>query len=110
MRRRVTRNPNVPLDLLTRASGSVLLLDLARHVPRVQKVFRVIAHRPDASAAVLELCLTDAQARPIAAAHPALPADRIVELLDEDGLVAAAAATNPSLPVSEIDRLTDLVP
>jgi hypothetical protein len=200
VRRRVTHNPNVPLDLLTRASGSVLLpriaaagpdevrqlaaspepqlralvaerrdlppeirdrlardpdakvvkavaphpglpedllremvarhgvrviakvatnpdaspallFDLARHVPRVQKVFREIARRPDAPAAALELCLTDVQARPIVAAHPALPVDRIVELLgDEDGLVAAAAATNPSLPLSEMDRLTDLVP
>jgi hypothetical protein len=92
-------------------ASPALLFDLTGHVPRVQKVFREIARRPDAPAAALELCLADAQARPIAAAHPALPVDRIVELLgDEDDRVAAAAATNPSLPLSEMDRLTDLVP
>ncbi|MEU4622411.1 hypothetical protein AB0G04_20890 [Actinoplanes sp. NPDC023801] len=77
----------------------------------MQKVFREIAPRADAPAAALELCLADAQARRIAAAHPALPVDRIVELLDdEDGLVAAAAATNPALPVLAMERISDPVP
>jgi hypothetical protein len=99
---KVATNPDV---------SPALLVDLTRHVPPVQKVFREIADRPDAPAEALELCLADARGRPIAAAHPTLPVDRIVELLDdEDDRVAAAAAANPSLPLSAMDRLSGPVP
>ncbi|HWS33741.1 MAG TPA: hypothetical protein VN408_13500 [Actinoplanes sp.] len=100
----------VPVAVNPDASAG-LLFDLARHLPPVPKVFREIAGRADAPAEVLELCLADPRARPIAAAHPALPPDRIVELLaDGDDRVAAAAAANPALPVSEMFRLLGPVP
>ncbi|GIE81282.1 hypothetical protein Aph02nite_72320 [Actinoplanes philippinensis] len=92
-------------------ASSALLVDLARHVPPVQKVFREIARRPDAPAEALDRCLADPQARPIAAAHPALPVDRIVALIDDpDERVATAAATNPSLPVSAMERIIGRAP
>lgn len=98
---KIAANPDAP---------PAILLDLARQAPPAQKVFREVAARSDAPAAALEICLSDPRARPIAAAHPALPVDRIVELLhDADGSVATAAATNPSLPVSEMDRIIDPV-
>ncbi|WP_328387470.1 hypothetical protein [Nocardia sp. NBC_00416] len=44
-------------------------------------------------------CLTDHQARPWAARHPALPPSALTELLhDDDRQVVEAAAANPSLP------------
>ncbi|GAA1587252.1 hypothetical protein [Actinoplanes couchii] len=85
-----------------------LLFDLARHLPPVRKVFREIAGRADATADALELCLADAQARRIAAAHPALRPELIVELLaDDEDWVATAAAANPALPESEMIRISD---
>ncbi len=94
------------------------LTDLAGHEPSVPKVLRVIARRADAPAEVLELCLADVRARVIAAAHPNLPAARIVELItagaggetdEADGGdigLAAEAAANPSLPVEVMERLS----
>ena len=69
---RLASNPDAPADLL---------LDLARHMPSARKALREIARHPNAPAAALEICLTDARARPIAAAHPSLPADRFADLL-----------------------------
>ncbi|BCJ43853.1 hypothetical protein GCM10010168_66560 [Actinoplanes ianthinogenes] len=93
----VAANPEVPADLL---------LDLARQDPRVPKALREIARHPHAGAAALEFCLADERARPIAAGHPALPPDRVAELLgDADPQVAESAAGNPSLPVAAMERL-----
>ncbi|WIM96760.1 hypothetical protein ACTOB_000222 [Actinoplanes oblitus] len=93
----VAANPEAPADLL---------LDLARRDPRVPKALREIARHPNAGAAALECCLTDERARPIAAGHPALPPDRVAELLgDADPRVAESAAGNPSLPIPEMSRL-----
>ena len=52
------------------------------------------------------LCLEDAQARYLAAAHPCLPVARIVELLGS-AFTAGAAAANPSLPVRVMEELVD---
>ncbi|MFD6288931.1 hypothetical protein [Streptomyces sp. NPDC060205] len=83
-----------------------LLEELTRHEPPVQKAFREIARHSAAPAAVLLACLADRQARPIAAAHPALPPPVITELLtDTDWQVAEAAASNPSLPVAVMSDL-----
>ncbi|GAA4944160.1 hypothetical protein [Actinoplanes utahensis] len=71
---KVATNPDAPADLL---------LELARHVPPARKALREIAGHPNAPAAALEICLTDARARPIAAGHPALPAERIAELVSD---------------------------
>ncbi|MGW2884020.1 hypothetical protein ACWDDN_01405 [Streptomyces griseoruber] len=80
------------------ASGA-LLEHLAHHRPPVHKAFREIAAHPHATPRALLVCLTDGQARPIAAGHPALPPQVIAELLaDDDGHVAKAAAGNASLP------------
>ncbi|MDX3688890.1 hypothetical protein PV726_00790 [Streptomyces europaeiscabiei] len=80
------------------ASGA-LLEHLAHHRPPVHEAFREIAAHPHATPRALLACLTDGQARPIAAGHPALPPQVIVELLaDDDGHVAKAAAGNASLP------------
>lgn len=85
-----------------------LLEQLTRHEPSVQKAFREIARHRHATAPALLACLTDKQARPVAAGHPALPPPMIVELLtDADWQVVEAAAANPSLPLAV---MSDLVP
>ncbi|MET8566401.1 hypothetical protein ABZV75_39765 [Streptomyces flaveolus] len=85
-----------------------LLEDLAQHEPSVQKAFREIARHRNASAPALLACLADAQARPIAASHAALPPPIIEELLtDADWQVVEAAAANPSLPLAV---MSDLIP
>lgn len=86
----VAANPDAP---------PALLADLVRHEPTARKVFReVVRHRAAPASAVLA-CLADDKARPVAAGHPALPPQVIVELLcDPDPKVAEAAAANPSLP------------
>lgn len=87
-------------------ASAALLEHLARQAPPGQKVFREIARHPNATAPVLLSCLADARARPVAAAHPALPPRVIVELLsDPDRQVAEAAAGNPSLPPAVMTRL-----
>jgi hypothetical protein len=146
-RRRLVRNPAVPLDLLldlisTTDVAPALLPRIATATPDeveqlaaspVAGVRMLLAHRPglpapvvdmlaagvsadvtadagtgsatlvalatqpNASPAVLRLCLADAGARPVAAGHPALPADLIAELrTDPDRRVREAAAANPS--------------
>ncbi|GIF09913.1 ZZ-type zinc finger protein [Actinoplanes siamensis] len=93
----VAANPDAPGDLL---------LDLARRDPRVPKALREVARHPNAEAGALEHCLADERARPIAAGHPALPAERVAALLaDPDPQVAESAAGNPSLPVEAMARL-----
>ncbi|NYV76813.1 hypothetical protein [Streptomyces sp. UH6] len=83
-----------------------LLEDLTRHGPSVRKALREVARHRRATAPALVACLTDGQARPLAARHPALPPSVIVELLaDTDGQVAAAAAANPSLPLTVMSDL-----
>ncbi|MGW6013046.1 hypothetical protein [Streptomyces sp. NPDC055210] len=84
-----------------------LLEELTRHEPPVQKAFREIARHRAAPVAALLACLKDTQARPTAAAHPALPPQVITELLtDTDCQVAEAAASNPSLPTAVMADLT----
>ncbi|MER7685324.1 hypothetical protein [Streptomyces sp. NPDC097610] len=83
-----------------------LLEHVTRHDPPVQKAFREVARHRNATAPSLLACLTDRQARPMAAAHPALPVPVIVELLgDAEGRVAEAAAANPSLPPAMMLKL-----
>jgi hypothetical protein len=95
---RVATNPD--------ASPS-LLEHVTRHDPPVPKALREVARHPNATAPSLLACLTDRQARTAAAAHPALPAEVIVELLtDDEGRVAEAAAANPSLPRAVMAKLT----
>ncbi|MET8405713.1 hypothetical protein [Streptomyces sp900116325] len=85
---------------------AALLEDLARHEPSVQKAFREIARHRNASALALLACLADAQARPIAASHAALPPPVIEELLtDAHWQVVEAAAANPSLPLAVMSDL-----
>ncbi|WP_327695435.1 hypothetical protein [Streptomyces sp. NBC_00459] len=89
------------------ASGT-LLEDLTRHQPPVKKVFREVARHRNATPRALLACLADDEARSIAAGHPALPPQAVVELLaDEDRQVVKAAAGNPSLPRAV---MLDLVP
>ncbi|MGI5478881.1 hypothetical protein [Streptomyces lavendofoliae] len=83
-----------------------LLEDLAGREPPVRTALREIARHPRASAPALLACLEDARARPVAAAHPALPPAVVVELLgDADWQVAQSAAANPSLPRAAMSRL-----
>ncbi|MFI6463015.1 hypothetical protein [Streptomyces sp. NPDC050538] len=94
---KVATNPDAP---------PALLEELVRHKPTVQKVFREVARHRGATATALLVCLTDQQARPIAARHPALPPPVAVELLaDAEGHVREAAAANPSLPPAVISDL-----
>ncbi|MEV4180487.1 hypothetical protein AB0J28_03450 [Streptosporangium canum] len=82
------------------------LEDLARHRPPVRKAFREIARHRNATAPALLACLSDRQARSIAAGHPDLPPQVIVELLaDDDWQVVEAAAANPSLPPAVMSKL-----
>ncbi len=95
----VAANPDAP---------EALLEDLSRHEPPVRKALRDIARHRRATAPALLNCLSDRQARPIAAGHPALPPPVIVELLsDADRRVVEAAAANPSLPLAAMSDLTE---
>ncbi|MFP3964081.1 hypothetical protein SMC26_17305 [Actinomadura fulvescens] len=94
---KVATNPDV---------SPALLEHLTRHRPPVRKAFREVARHHNATAPALLACLTDRQARPIAADHPALPPEVIADLLsDEDWQVVEAAAANPSLPTSLMSKL-----
>ncbi|CAM5608755.1 hypothetical protein SVIOM74S_08825 [Streptomyces violarus] len=80
-------------------ASPALLEDLVQHKPVVQKMFREVARHRSATASALLVCLTDRQARPVAAGHPAVPPPVLVELLaDPEWQVVEAAAANPSLP------------
>ncbi|GAQ58777.1 hypothetical protein [Streptomyces acidiscabies] len=93
----VAVNPDVPWGLLE---------ELALQVRPVGKVLRAVAGRADAHGAALVACLGEVRARRVAAAHPALPVEVIVELLGhEEDDVVEAAASNPSLPVEVMLRL-----
>ncbi|MEU4930484.1 hypothetical protein AB0G54_28910 [Streptomyces yokosukanensis] len=88
-------------------ASPVLLAELTRHEPPVQKVFREVARHRNATAPALLACLADARARPVAAAHPALPPSAVTGLLtDDDWRVVEAAAGNPSLPPAVMAELT----
>ncbi|WP_405442756.1 hypothetical protein OG373_35615 [Streptomyces avidinii] len=94
---RVAANPD--------ATGS-LLEDLTRHRPGVRRALKEVARHPNATGPALLACLADRTARPLAAAHPALPPEAVTELLaDENHSVAEAAAGNPSLPHAAMARL-----
>lgn len=85
---------------------AALLEDLTQHEPPVRKSFRVVARHRNATASALLACLTDKQARPIAAGHPALPPPVVAELLtDNDWQVVEAAAANPSLQLAVMSDL-----
>ncbi|WP_246203768.1 hypothetical protein [Streptomyces tailanensis] len=85
-----------------------LLEHITRHGPPVRKALREAARHPRATPPALLACLTDERARPLAAAHPALPPTTIAQLLTDPAVrVAEAAATNPSLPRT---MMTTLLP
>ncbi|MFJ6614798.1 hypothetical protein ACIQPT_31495 [Streptomyces sp. NPDC091289] len=87
---------------------SALLEELARNEPPVRKALRVIARHRNATAPALLACLDDAEARPVAAGHQALPPDVITALVaGPDARSAEAAAANPSLPHAV---MTELLP
>ncbi|WP_338692521.1 hypothetical protein V2W30_39420 [Streptomyces sp. Q6] len=87
---KVAANPQTP---------SALLEYLTAHMTPVRKALREVARHPNATGPALLVCLTDQDARRIAAGHAALPPQAIVELLaDHDWQVVEAAAANPSLP------------
>ncbi|MET9921247.1 hypothetical protein ABZZ04_29840 [Streptomyces sp. NPDC006435] len=93
----VAANPGTP---------PALLEDLAGHVPPARKALREIARHPGATGPALLVCLADRQARRVAAGHPAVPPEVLVELLaDDDWQVGEAAAANPSLPPAVMAEL-----
>ncbi|GAB3668517.1 hypothetical protein GCM10027589_35060 [Actinocorallia lasiicapitis] len=95
---RVARNPETP---------PALLEEISRLQPPVKRALREIAQHPRATVPALASCLKDPIARPIAAGHPALPAEMIVALLDDAiPAVAEGAAANPSLPTPVMFALT----
>lgn len=94
---RVAANPSCPPELL---------IQLAQQTPPLHKALRRIAEHPNAPAEALLACLADQQARRIAASHPALRVETIIQLLaDADTGVAAAAAANPSIPETAMHDL-----
>ncbi|MEV7831537.1 hypothetical protein AB0P12_13040 [Streptomyces subrutilus] len=83
------------------AASGALLEVLAGHEPPVRKALSAVAVHPNATAAALLPCLADGRAGPSAAAHPALPAAVLADLLlGGDPALAEAAAANPSLPAA----------
>ncbi|MFE7766727.1 hypothetical protein [Streptomyces sp. NPDC057438] len=100
---RVAANPDATPELLEHVS---------RHSPPARRALREIARHPRATAPALLACLADERAKPLAAAHPALPPQVVTALLtDPDPQVAEAAAANPALPPSAMRRLAaELLP
>ncbi|UUU37290.1 hypothetical protein JIX56_37865 [Streptomyces sp. CA-210063] len=85
---------------------AAFLEHVTRQRPPVRKALREIARHPRATAPALLACLADDRARPLAAGHPALPPQLVVDLLaDTDEQVAEAAAANPSLPLTAMTEL-----
>jgi hypothetical protein len=94
---KVAANPEAP---------SALLEELTQHLTPVRKALREVARHRNATGPALLVCLTDRDARPLAAGHPALPPETIVGLLaDPDARVVEAAAANPALPPSVMAEL-----
>jgi hypothetical protein len=94
---KVAANPETPSALLEYLTG---------HMAPVRKALREVARHRNATGPALLACLTDRQARPWAASHPALPPRTIIELLaDHDWQVVEAAAANPSLPPAVMAEL-----
>lgn len=91
----VARNSHCPPDLLHH---------MASQAGTVVETYRAIARHPRARGETLLLCLSDAQARHLAACHPNLPVDTILELLGSE-FTARPAAANPSLPVEVMEEL-----
>lgn len=92
---RVARSPLCPSELLHH---------MASRADGVGEVHRAVARHPRARGETLLLCLEDAQARHLAACHPALPVPTIMELLGGE-FTAGPAAANPSLPVAVMEEL-----
>ncbi|PPK68834.1 hypothetical protein CLV40_10478 [Actinokineospora auranticolor] len=92
----VAANPDAP---------AALLEELALHRPPIRKALHAIARHPNATATALLPCLADPKAKPLAAAHPALPAPTITALLAADPATAMAAAGNSSLPLAAMASL-----
>lgn len=94
---KVAANPEAPSALLEYLTG---------YMTPVRKALREVARHRNATGRALLVCLTDQDARRIAAGHAALPPETIVELLaDHDWQVVEAAAANPSLPPAVMARL-----
>ncbi|WP_090104966.1 hypothetical protein [Lentzea jiangxiensis] len=94
---RVAVNPSCPADLLHH---------MALRAAGAGSTCRAIAGNPAASGETLLLCLEDARARHLAAAHPNLPVAVVVEMLGSE-FTASAAAANPSLPVPVMEELVN---
>ncbi|WP_329790289.1 hypothetical protein V1227_40230 [Lentzea sp. DG1S-22] len=92
---RVALNPSCPADLLHH---------MALHAAWSGSTYRAIAGNPAALGETLVLCLEDARARHLAAAHPNLPVAVVVQMLGNE-FTASAAAANPSLPVPVMEEL-----
>ncbi|MGW6444979.1 hypothetical protein [Lentzea sp. NPDC055074] len=93
----VARNPLCPPELLHH---------MALRAGPVAGVHRAVAGHAAARGETLLLCLGDARARHLAAAHPNLPVATILELLGSE-FTAGTAAANPSLPVHVMEELVD---
>ncbi|MFD4372870.1 hypothetical protein [Streptomyces sp. NPDC058486] len=89
-----------------------VLEEVVRHEPGARKALYEVARHHAATPAALLVCLEDSRARPLAAAHPALPPAVIVGLVVDEGEagdVREAAAAHPSLPVAVMaDLLREL--
>ncbi|MGW4380794.1 hypothetical protein [Kitasatospora sp. NPDC004531] len=86
-------------------ASAALLAELVRADHNVATL-RALAAHPAADGPTLTACLRDTRARRRAAAHPALPLDQLLALLDDlDPVTVQAAAANPALPVAEMLRL-----
>ncbi|MGW8328536.1 hypothetical protein ACWGLE_11605 [Streptomyces sp. NPDC055897] len=98
---KVAANPETPSALLEYLTG---------HMAPVRKALREVARHRNATGPALLVCLTDQDARRIAAGHAALPPETIVELLaDHDWQVVEAAAANPSLsPAVMVELIPEL--
>ncbi|AUG75803.1 hypothetical protein CFP65_0877 [Kitasatospora sp. MMS16-BH015] len=94
---KVATNPGATAAVLER---------LTEQPASARKLFREVARHPNASVTALIACLTDREARPIAAGRPELPTGALRGLLaDELPGVVTAAAANPALPEATIRSL-----
>ncbi|GGM96179.1 hypothetical protein GCM10011609_37310 [Lentzea pudingi] len=91
----VARSPLCPPELLHH---------MALRAGSEGEVCRAVAGHAAVRGETLVLCLEDARARHLAAAHPHLPVGTILELLGIE-FTAGAAAANPSLPLRVMEEL-----